>query len=589
MASKKKKTAIKYIDIFKPLAGQGKPIRTVMTKGIAGIGKTVSVQRFILDWTEGKANQEIDFLFPVPFREINLMKEKEYSLVDFIHHFFSETCDVIFSTDDKYKIAFIFDGLDESRQPLDFQDNECIYSVSEPASVDALLTNLINRNLLPSAQIWITSRPAAANRIPPECVHQVTEVQGFTDPQKMEYFKKNINEQEMATRIITHLKRSRTLYIMCHIPVFCWMAATVLVSILTEGCEISASLTRMYIHFLIMQVKYMSQKYKDICKQKTVLSLGRLAFQQMEKGNLIFYEDDLRECGMDAEEASVYSGVCTQILREEAGLYQKKVFSFVHLSIQEFLAALYVFLCFRERNMSDQEQTSQLSALFRAATLQDLHKTAVDLALQSENGHLDLFLRFLLGLSLESNQNLLKHLLPKTSSQSQSTVQTVQCVKEKIRGERSSDRRINLFYCLNELNQHAVVEHIDWKEGELCVEMLLPGLWKTVKFTLTMSEEQLGGFDLQKYIQTPEEDQTELLSPDDVLQKLVPVVTTSTKAVLGECKLTENSCLHLASVLSSPSSRLTELFLSHNDLRDSGVELLCSGLQHQHCRLEILR
>ncbi|XP_063049409.1 protein NLRC3-like [Engraulis encrasicolus] len=532
MASKKKKTAIKYTDIFKPLAGQDKPIRTVMTKGVAGIGKTVSVQRFILDWTEGKANQEIDFLFPVSFREINLMKKKEYSLVDFIHHFFSETCDLIFSTDGKYKIAFIFDGLDESRQPLDFQENECIYSVSEPASVDALLTNLINRNLLPSAQIWITSRPAAADQIPPECVDQVTEVQGFTDQQKEEYFKKNINEQEIATRIITHLKRSRTLYIMCHIPVFCWMAATVLVSILKEGCEISASLTWMYIHFLIMQVKYMSQKYKGICKQKTTLSLGRLAFHQLEKGNMTFYEDDLRECGMDAKQASVYSGVCTQILREEAGLYQKKVFSFVHLSIQEFLAALYVFLCFsdKERNMSDQQQTSQLSALFRAATLQDLHKTALDLALQSRNGHLDLFLRFLLGLSLESNQNLLKDLLQKTSSQSSSSVQTVQCIKKKIRGERSSDRRINLFYCLNELNQHAVVERIDRKGGELSVEMLLPGEWKTVRFKLTMSEEQLDGFDLQKYIQTPEEDQTELLSPDAVLQKLVPVVTSFTKA-----------------------------------------------------------
>src|SRR4029434_9993736 len=113
---------------------------------------------------------------------------------------------------------------------------------------------------------------------------------------------------------------------------------------------------------------------------------------------------------IEITEASVYSGVCTQIFREESGLLEGKVFSFVHLSIHEFLAALYVFLCFsnKERNMPDQQQPSQLSALFRAATLHDLHTTAVDLALQSKNGHLDLFLRFLLGLSLESNQNLLR-------------------------------------------------------------------------------------------------------------------------------------------------------------------------------------
>ncbi|XP_063054471.1 protein NLRC3-like [Engraulis encrasicolus] len=545
----KRETPIKPTDIFKCLSGEKKHIRVVMTKGVAGIGKTISVQKFILDWAkpdqegakpdedgakpdEDGAKQDIDFLFPVSFREINQMEEKEYTLIEFIHHFFGETSDLIFSTDEKYKITFIFDGLDESRLPLHF-GIKCIYNVTDPATVDVLLTNLIKGNLLPSAQIWITSRPAAANQIPPECVDQVTEVRGFTDQQKEKYFQKNINKQEMVSKIIRHLKRSRSLYIMCHIPVFCWIAATVLVSILTRGKsdEIPASLTQMYIHFLITQVKYISQKYKDIWNQKTILSLGRLAFQQLEKGNLIFYEKDMRECGMDAKEASDYSGVCTQIFREdESGLYQEKVFSFVHLSIQEFLAALYVFLCNRDRNMSDQQQTSELSALFRAATPHDLHKTAVDLALQRKDGYLDLFLRFLLGLSLESNQKHLQDLLSQNSSQSQNSLDTVQYVKKKIRGQRRSERGINLFYCLNELNQHAVVEHIDREKGQLSVKMLLPGEWKTVEFQLTMSEEHLDGFDLQKYLNTPEKDQTDLLSPDDVLQKLVPVVTTSIKA-----------------------------------------------------------
>ncbi|XP_063054463.1 protein NLRC3-like [Engraulis encrasicolus] len=263
----KRQTPIKPTDIFKCSSGKNKRIRVVMTKGVAGIGKTISVQKFILDWAkteedgvkpdEDGAKQDIDFLFPVSFREINLMEEKKYTLIEFVHHFFGKTSDLIFSTDEKYNIAFIFDGLDESRLPLDFQNNKCIYNVSDPVTVDSLLTNLIKGNLLPSAQIWITSRPAAANQIPPECVDQVTEVRGFTDPQKEEYFRNNINDQEMASRIITHLKRSRSLYIMCHIPVFCWMAATVLVSILTKdkGHENPASLTQMYIHFLIIQVR----------------------------------------------------------------------------------------------------------------------------------------------------------------------------------------------------------------------------------------------------------------------------------------------------------------------------------------------
>ncbi|XP_076138736.1 NACHT, LRR and PYD domains-containing protein 3-like [Alosa pseudoharengus] len=578
--------------VFEPR--QYEPLRTtVLTKGVAGIGKTVSVQKFILDWAEGTANQDVHFIFPLPFRELNLMKEKNLSLMDLIQHFFPEIKDPRVFSSSEHRVMFIFDGLDECRLPLDFRSNPKCCDVTEPASVDVLLTNLIKGNLLPSALLWITTRPAAANQIPPQCVDQVTEIRGFNDPQKDEYFRKRISDENLASRTITHLKSSRSLYIMCHIPVFCWISATVVEKTSKESdkVEMPRTLTQMYTHFLIIQtgmkhVKYTERKETD---EEVIYKLGKLAFQQLEKGNLIFYEEDLRECGIDVTEASVYSGVCTQIFREEAGLYQGKVFSFVHLSIQEFLAALYVFLCFsnRQRNMPDQQQTSQLSALFRAATLHDLHKTAVDLALQSKNGHLDLFLRFLLGLSQESNQNLLKHLLPPSSSQSDSSEQSVQYVKQKIRDQSSSDRRINLFYCLNELNHHAVVEH-KVTSVELHVEMLLPGQWETKTWKkFKMSEEQLAEFDLQKYIKTPEEDQTELLSPDEVLQKVLPAATS---ALLQYCDLTDKSCSYLASALkTSHSSNLRVLDLSENKLLDSGVELLCSALCHQNCTLEELR
>ncbi|XP_048121110.1 NACHT, LRR and PYD domains-containing protein 12-like isoform X2 [Alosa alosa] len=620
--------------ISEPFHRQHKHLRTVLTKGVAGIGKTVSVQKFILDWAEGTANQDVHFIFPLPFRELNSMKEEKLSLVDLIQHFFPEIKDSRIFSSSENRVMFIFDGLDECRLPLDFLSNPRCCDVTEPASVDVLLTNLIEGNLLPSALLWITTRPAAANQIPSKCVDQVTEIRGFNDQQKEEYFRKRISDENLASRTVTHLKSSRSLYIMCHIPVFCWITATVVERTSeSENVKMPRTLTQMYTHFLIVQTsikqKYTKRKETD---EEVIFKLGKLAFQQLEKGNLIFYEEDLRECGIDVTEASVYSGVCTQIFREEAGLYQGRVFSFVHLSIQEFLAALYVFLCFsnRQRNMPDQQQTSQLSALFRAATLHDLHKTAVDLALQSKNGHLDLFLRFLLGLSLESNQNLLKHLLPQSSSQSDSSEKTAQYVKQKIRDQRSSDRdededdsnrdedvynsnrdedvynsnrdedvynsnrdedvynsnrRINLFYCLNELNHHAVVEH-KMSTDNLHVEMLLPGQWETKKFQFKMSEEQLAEFDLQKYIKTPEEDQTELLSPEEVLQKVLPGVTS---ALLQNCKLTEKSCSYLASALTSLSSRLRLLDLSGNDLHDSGVELLCSALSHQNCKLEELR
>ncbi|KAI5613929.1 NACHT, LRR and PYD domains-containing protein 3-like, partial [Silurus asotus] len=428
-------TPIKCNDLFKE-----KSIRSVLTKGVAGIGKTVSVQKFILDWAEGKANQDVNFMFPLPFRELNLMKQKHLSLMDLLHHFFSEIKELRLIDCERNKVVLIFDGLDECRLPLNFHNDERLCDVTEAASVDVLLTNLIKGNLLPSALLWITSRPAAANQIPPECVDQVTEIRGFSDPQKEEYFRKRISDQSLANKIITHMKSSRSLYIMCHIPVFCWISATVLEKMLgeAESGEIPKTLTQMFTHFLIFQIKHKHLKYHQKCDpdpqqtRKSILSLGKLAFQQLEKGNLIFYEEDLRECGINVREASVYSGVCTQIFRKEFRLHLGKVFSFVHLSVQEFLAALYTFLSFINKK-SKKQQINNLSDLFTKSNMSDFLRSAVKKALQSENGHLDLFLRFLLGLSLESNQTLLRDLLPQTESSFHSKQETVKYIKKKIR------------------------------------------------------------------------------------------------------------------------------------------------------------
>ncbi len=521
---------IKCNDIFTPLPGQDKPIRTVLTKGVAGIGKTVSVQKFILDWAEGNENQDVQLIFPLPFREINLMKDKTLSLSDLLHFFFPETKEIEISSNE-YKVLFIFDGLDECRLSLNFKSKVKLCNISESASVDVLLMNLIVGNLLPSALIWITSRPAAADLIPSECVHRVTEVRGFNEPQKVEYFRKRISDQCLANTIISHLKSLRSLYIMCHIPVFCWISATVLEKMLSraESGEIPKTLTQMYTRFLILQtnIKHEKDYEKKVTDGDMILKLGKVAFEQLVKGNLIFYDEDLRECGIDVTEASVYSGLCTQIFREELGLYQGKVFCFVHLSIQEHLAALYVHLSFTNHNrnvfepIKIQSLWSKVKDWFQHVLLSELHQRAVDEALQSKNGHLDLFLRFLLGLSVESHQILLQQIMKLKRRKSDSNEKTVEYIKEKIRIIDSPEKSINLFHCLNELGDHSLVKEIQQylKSGTIKETKLSSSQWSAVVFVLLTSENKLDMFDINKFV-----GENNKAEKQKVIQYLLPVI-----------------------------------------------------------------
>ncbi|XP_051558089.1 NLR family CARD domain-containing protein 3-like isoform X2 [Myxocyprinus asiaticus] len=581
-------TPIYCNDIFKPLTEPGceekikDQIKTVLTKGIAGIGKTVSVQKFILDWAEGKANQDVDFMFLLPFRELNLIKDEQYCFHKLLLDFYPELHDLDSKMYDECKVVFIFDGLDESRIPLMFSDSEKVSDVTKTSSVGVLMSNLIKGDLLPSALIWITSRPAAANQIPNKYIKRVTEIQGFNDPQKEEYFRKRISDEHQASRIISHIKKARSLHIMCHIPVFCWISSTVLQNILKQddSTEIPQTLTEIYIHFLLIQINMRNQKYEERDPEKllksnreVIVKLAELAFKQLMKGNVIFSEEDLIESGIDVTDASVYSGICTEIFKEESVIHQRKVYCFIHLSFQEFLAAFYVFYY---------HVSTTMEGLKDFASIQNLLKGAVDKALQSENGQLDLFLRFLLGISLESNQRLFQDLLTHTENSSESIRETEIYIKDKIKEGRglSTERSVNLFLCLLEMKDQTLYREIqEFVQSEKHSEnKLSPAQCSAIAYMLQMSEEVLDELDLKKY-NTSEEGR----------RRLIPAVFNCRKALLSDCNIADQVCEIVASALRSSKSLLRELDLSNNDLQDSGVKLLSDALKSPNCQLNILR
>uniref|UniRef100_A0A3B3DX53 NACHT domain-containing protein n=1 Tax=Oryzias melastigma TaxID=30732 RepID=A0A3B3DX53_ORYME len=588
---------IRNQDILKPLPDQHGPIRVVLTSGVAGAGKSFSVQKFTLDWAEGSENQDISAVVPLSFRELNLIRDEQHSLLTLIQRFHPTFQKIPAEQLSVCKLLFIFDGLDESRLSLDFSNSQVVSDVTQKSSINLLLINLIQGRLLPSALVWITSRPAAANQIPPSCVDRLTEVRGFNDAQKEEYFRRRFPEEELSSRIFSHIKSSMSLYIMCEVPVFCYITAVVLENMLTteQRGELPTTLTDMYSHFVMVQTKR-KKKYKQEhektpqelaeADREVLLKLGDLAFEHLEKGNIMFYQEDLQQCGLDVTEASVYSGVCTEIFRRECEIFQKPVYSFVHLSVQEFLAAVYMFHCYTNKTnklqtflrkcdnygmkdaveLDELDENSEFNIKYELgngdsniSTLDEFLRKVMEMSLQSKTGHLDLCVRFLHGLSVESNQTLLGGLLGQTENNPEVLQRAANNLKKMNSFKVSPDRSINIFHCLMEMKDLSVHQEI---------QQFLRSENRT--------EEELSEIHCSALAYMLRLDLCYIFSMVSSLR-------------LSNCGLSEGECEVVVSALNSNPSHLTELDLSNNQLMLSTVKVLCAGLESPNSRLQILR
>ncbi|XP_064419072.1 NACHT, LRR and PYD domains-containing protein 3-like [Latimeria chalumnae] len=581
-----------YDVIFNPSHSQQKAPRTFATKGIAGIGKTICVQKLIVDWAAGSVQPDFDFVFVFSFRELNLL-DRMCSLVELVAWFYPNMkfLDLILNSR-KYQCLFIFDGLDEFFKPLAFERHPTCSDINNPLALEVIITNILQGNLLPFATIWVTSRPTALSQIPQCYLDQVTEIQGFQDAEKEEYIKKKCTDPELAQQIVSHVKKQRSLFTMCSIPAFCWILVTVFERVLRSNnalCtnSLPTTMTEIYTHFLIVMMTFAQQKldygkrhYEEISvqlkhHQDTVFNLGMLAFNCLQDQRLIFYKKDLDHYGLDI--ALIRDGFCKEILVEDLLISQVKAYSFIHLSVQEYFAALYVAASYsyQRLNLLNATMKDKIKGFLSPGFFQ-VFKKGYKEAVKSNSGHLDMFLRFLCGLCTEQNGKLLNGLL---ESKLEDSTKISSYIKAEIKGDISPQNCINLFHCLNELRDNSIVDEMkeSLSSGVLTSQNLTPMEYSALAFVLQVSDSDMEEFDLSPYD----------ISPYG-LRRLQPGIKLFKKIKLADKSIRDDLIEAIGEVPAMPGSQVEELCLKNTDVQDSGVVVLSGMLKNPNCKLSKL-
>ncbi|XP_040036323.2 NACHT, LRR and PYD domains-containing protein 3 [Gasterosteus aculeatus] len=434
----------------------------MLLSGLPGSGKSMAVRRLILEWIEGKSHQHVSLMFPLPFRELKQFENSPVSMMEILQTLYPETKKLReedYRCDD-CKIMFIFDGLDEYSGALDFHYAFPLSDLSESTTLNVIVVNLLRDKLLYQGLFLITSRTQLKRSIPWDTHYEEIDVRGFLDPQKNEYFRKRFKDPDQAARVIAYVDSSRTLRIMCHLPLFCSLVGDEFQHIFGEPAapaQPPSNIAYMYTKLLsALTRRRRKHRAPDLSPDKEIeffMKLGGLAFNMLEQGQFKISRYDWKELGIPVEEAVINSGLCTQYLTCPIVLHHENYISFIHPTVQEYMAALYAFLSFTNqgKNIFVRHVRGRVKGFFKVPTVIDLFKSAVDSSLRCEDGKLDIFTRFLLGMGLKTNLELLQPLCTCTVKWPTFAADAVGFIRERMRGNVSQGRKTHLTRCLDEL------------------------------------------------------------------------------------------------------------------------------------------
>ncbi|XP_054899641.1 protein NLRC3 [Poeciliopsis prolifica] len=432
--------------------------RLVYLYGLAGSGKSMFVKKLALDWARGRSHQHFSFIYVITIREMNEYLETKVSLMDIVNKLYPmaeriKTEGLRYENDEAF---YILDGLDEYPDEFNFMRTEIHSNATSPTTIKVLLTNILRGRFLSRSRFMVTSRPQTERCAPWDGQYDEIEMCSFSDENKDEYFRKRFKDPNQATRVIEHVKSIKTLHIMCCLPLFCTLLADEYQHVLRESRteeKLPTNITYMYTKLLLKLLHIRKTRAPAISPEEELnllMDLGKFAFTLLEKGQ--FHIRRSKSPDFCHTEAVNRSGICVQYTTSPFVLSHEDVVCFLHPTVQEYMAALYAYLSFRnhDKNIFDPPLKPKFRLSTKGHRIMELYKAAVEKSLQCPDGKLDMFLRFLFGMGCKTNQKLL---LPfhKPSAEILDLAKDCASLIKKSQGSKHPDRSKNLNCCLEEL------------------------------------------------------------------------------------------------------------------------------------------
>ncbi|XP_044289647.1 NLR family CARD domain-containing protein 3 [Varanus komodoensis] len=562
--------------LFLPLSKLSIPPRISVTIGVAGIGKSTLVKLFVHLWAKGEIGKDFTFVLPLTFRELNTYdKLSAERLIRLAAPHLTDPHSLSLGS---ARVLLVLDGLDEFKTLLDFSNTAVCTDVRKEIQVDSLITNIIRGNLLQTFSLWITSRPTAASQIPGGLVDCMTEVQGFGDEDIKGYLDRMfVENQSLADCVMHHLKLNRSLYIMCTVPAFCRVCASSIGYFLKAAdhapdmSSVPKTLSEIYsYHFKMLLCGDWPGKPKEVLKIEQVVNnckkmmscLGRLAFYSLIKRKYMFHEQDVKAYGVDL--SSLHLSLSSRLLLKEETSFST-IYHFPHLTFQEFLAAIYYFTS-AKRSIFDLFVENGMS--WPKLGFLNHFKNAVQRALQSEDGHLDIFVRFLAGLlSPQVNKALADWFLVRDEQHSYQS-QAVTLLQGLLGVDQAvSCRTVNLMRCLHEIRCTEVAANVEEAmKSESLSGMLTPANCSALAYLLQTSE-----------VCAEEANLSNCLT-HHAFQSLLSQLLYCNNLRLDYNQFKDSAMDLLGSVLSGKDCQIQKISLAENQIGNKGAKALARSL-----------